>query len=147
MVRARGFSSFEALDALFNDTLSANPKAKKIEVEVSAKYILSLVKSNDHLLSDHYRNAFLTLLRGYMREVAAAKGEPSTSSAANDTLSVIRDHCIFLGNLRLGSEANPKVSLSEWSKESEGFENEGVVVLAKERAKDRSRSGSCQERE
>ena len=117
VIKARGFSSFESLCAFYNDTLTATPRPKKVEMKLDEKVVTTLIRSNDQLQYDTTRDGFLVQIRRFLRatENPASPKDPGLASA--DTLSVIRDNCVFNANLRLASETSLKtISLGAYAK-------------------------------
>ena len=132
LIKGKGISSYEALTALVDGTIQNNPKAKKIELEITPKLTLSLIKSNELISLDEPRNQFLANLRKYVEIVENQRLAPH--STPNDpTLRIIQDHVLFTANLRLASEASPHtLSMQSWADSSSAVEYPKRVLSLKE---------------
>ena len=125
LIKGKGISSYEALNALVDSCIQNNPKAKKIELEMNPKLTLSLIKSNELISLDEPRDQFLTNLKRYVTVVEQQRLDPprpgpssgpGASIQDDPTLRIIQDHVLFSANLRLASEANPHtLSLQSWA--------------------------------
>ena len=125
LIKGKAISSFEALNALVDDCVKHNPRAKKFEIDLDPKLTLSLIKSNELITLDEPRNQFLKNLRKYVDTVEKTRSQPlpSTSSRPHigddPTLRIIQDNTVFSANLRLASEANPHtISMQSWADSS-----------------------------
>ena len=106
LVKAKGFSSFEAFRAFVEE----NRETKRAwEIEITPRYLLSLVKVNDSLLSDAARESYLSNLKRYVAEVEKDEEEEvriydATDEGARQTLLTIRRNVLKNATLRLASE-------------------------------------------
>ena len=116
IVRSRAFSSYAALSAFANGPTKAVARGhRRYEMKITAPVILSLINSNQTLLSDGPRDQFLDLLRTYVK-----KTDPHghcDGQTGNDVLKNIQINCLLNADIRLSSEnQKSECSLAELSK-------------------------------
>ena len=129
VIKAKGFSSFETLQAFVDGAIQSNPKLKKAELSITPKVVIANVKSNDHLLADGPRNEFLARLKNYVKVVTESRKTSRVPNPSTDPLRTIQDHCLLLANLRLASETYPKtMSLHEYANATEIYPNRVLPV-------------------
>ena len=118
LVQSRGFPSFKLMQASY-DYAKVNidqKKAKKARVPLSARYLLSLVKSNDSLMLNGTKETFVTALKAYMLPWTGDKAENNT----NDVLRGIRSFGLLNAKFYMASEESPQLtSLQQLSTQSD----------------------------
>ena len=102
LVKARGFSSFRAMNALLEEMRAETAiqgKQRKISLSINARYLTALLKSNDSLFSDSIRIDFISRLKAFTKATCS-----KTSEAV---LSDIRQNCLLSASLYLNATLKP----------------------------------------
>ena len=108
LVQARGFSSFRAMNSLLEEARAEGKQGRKVNIPLNARYITSLLKSNDALLADDVRDDFIARLKEFRKASSIASKEA--------VLSDIRQNCLLSASLYLDSNLRPHtMSLEELS--------------------------------